>query len=109
MFKDVVIDMFDGLTWNGLRLPTLVKDRMPSFTTYSPHVGAFHFSIMFKSDIPVKKDDFLTESFGALLLQIHNGYSKSSKYADCMSSSRWMLSADVKVVRIMQPEECPIA
>ena len=82
-----------------------MKDRTPNFTTYSPHVGVFYFIVQFKPDYPGEKDDFLRELFGASLLQIRYGYSKSSKYADRMSSSRWMLSADVKVVAIMQPEE----
>ena len=46
----------------------------------------------------------MTESFGASLFQIHNGYCKSSNYRDRVSSSQWMLSADVKKVAIMQPE-----
>ena len=33
MFQDVVIDMFDALTWNNLRLPTFVKDATPRFIT----------------------------------------------------------------------------
>ena len=70
MFGNVVIDMFDQVTCNRLCLPTFVKDGKPRFLTYSPHVGAFHFVVMFKPDIPVKKDDFLIESFGASLLQI---------------------------------------
>jgi hypothetical protein len=105
MFKDVVIDMFDALTWNNLRLPTVVKDATPRFITYSPHVGAFHFCIQFESDYLGNRDVFLRELFGALLLQIRNGYSKTSAYRDRMSSSRWMRSADAKVVTIMRPEE----
>jgi hypothetical protein len=104
MFGKVVIDMFNQVTCNKLCLLTFVKDGKPGFLTYSPHVGAFHFIVVFNSDIPVKKDDFLTESFGASLLQIHNGYCKSSNYRDRVSRSRWMLSADVKKVAIMQPE-----
>ena len=80
MFKDVVIGMFDALTWNGLRLSTFVKDAAPRFITYSPHVGAFHFSVRFKSEYPGNRDAFLCELFGTSLLQIRNGYSKSSVY-----------------------------
>ena len=80
MFKDVVIDMFDALTWNALRLPTFVKGAKPKFITYSPHVGAFHFCVMFKSEYHGKRDVFLRELFGAPVLQIRNGYMKSSKY-----------------------------
>ena len=118
MFGKVVIDMFDRVTCNILCLPTFVKDGNPRFLTHSPHVGAFHFSIVFKPDIPIKNDEFFIESFGASLLQIYNGYCKSSIYGNCVSSFRcsiygnrvssfrWMLSADVKKVVIMEPEGC---
>ena len=78
----------------------------PYFTTYSPHVGAFYFVVQFKPNYPGEKDGFFRELFGALLLQIRNGYSKSSNYAIRMTSSQWMLSADVKAIAIMQPEGC---
>ena len=48
MFGKVAIDMFDRVTCNRLCLPTFVKDGNPWFLTHSPHVGAFHFSIVFK-------------------------------------------------------------
>jgi hypothetical protein len=62
--------------------------------------------MQFKPDIPIKKDEFLIESFGASLLQIYNGYCKSNIYDNRMSRFRWMLSADVKKGVIMELEGC---
>ena len=80
IFKNVAIDMFDALTWNVLRLPTFVKGAEPKFITYSPHLGAFDFCVVFQSEYHGERDDFLRELFGASLLQIRNGSMKSSKY-----------------------------